>query len=137
MPKVSNPDLCGTVAKIVVAATRKMSNPPVLIAVSSTGILSTRDLLPLPLKPLYRTILHNAHKDKIIMENVISEQYGDGKWIIIRGALYKDGKGKGKYRAGETEIGYTIRREDVAHFIVNQCIDGDNKWLGKRPVVVY
>jgi NAD(P)H-binding len=108
-----------------------------LIGTSSTGILSTHDLLPLLLKPLYRGLLAKPHQDKINMENTISQEYYSDKWIIVRGALYRDGKGTGKYRVGETEVGYTIRREDVAHFIVNQCIEGDNKWLGKRPVVVY
>ena len=108
-----------------------------IIALSSTGILSTRDLLPLPLKPLYRTLLHKPHVDKIEMENTIVEGYVPEKWILIRGALYTDGARTGVYRAGEEEVGYTIRRTDVADFIVSQCINGEGKWLGKRPVVVY
>ena len=71
------------------------------------------------------------------MENTISEEYVRDKWIIIRGALYVDGDSTGKYRVGETEVGYTIRRKDIADFIVRDCINGDGKWLGKRPVVVY
>jgi hypothetical protein len=71
------------------------------------------------------------------MENVISQEYEPEKWVLVRGALYKDGERTGKYRVGETEVGYTIRRKDVADFIVSQCIEGEGKWLGKRPVVVY
>jgi hypothetical protein len=127
----------GTVAKSLVNALRQLPNPPVVVAVSSTGLLSTRDLLPLALKPLYRTLLREAHADKIAMENVISQEYAPEKWIIVRGALYKDGEAKGKYRVGETEVGYTIRRKDVADFIAKECIDGTGKWLGKRPVIVY
>ena len=70
------------------------------------------------------------------MENVISREYSPDKWILVRPALYLDGEATGKYRAGETEKGYTIRRADVADFIVKQCIEGEGKWLGKRPVVV-
>jgi hypothetical protein len=73
--------------------------------------------------------------DKIELENTISQECD--KWVIIRGALYTDGKRTGKYRVGETEVGYTIRRIDVADFIVTQCIQGDGEWVGKRPVVVY
>jgi len=71
------------------------------------------------------------------MENVISGGYVDNKWILIRGAFYKDGPKTGKYRTGEKEVGYFISRRDVADFIVKECINGDGKWLGKRPVVVY
>lgn len=71
------------------------------------------------------------------MENAITEGYAPEKWILIRGALYTDGKKTGKYRTGETEVGYTISRKDVADFIVKECINGDGKWLGKRPVLVY
>jgi hypothetical protein len=81
-------------------------------------------------------MLHKPHVDKIEMENAITS-YAADKWIIIRGALYTDGKKTGKYRVGETEVGYTISRRDVADFIEKECIDGDGKWLGKRPVIVY
>ena len=82
-------------------------------------------------------MMHKPHADKIDMENAISEGYASGKWILIRGALLTDGKKTGKYRSGEREVGYTISRKDVADFIVRECIDGDGKWFGKRPVLVY
>jgi hypothetical protein len=124
-----------TVAKVVVEEANKLASPPIIIATSSTGILSTADKLPLLLKPLYKLLLHKAHVDKINMEQTIAEKY-KGKWVLIRGALYTDGEKKGKYRVGESEIGYTISRKDVADFIVRECL-GSGKWLGKRPVVVY
>ena len=127
----------GDAAKTLVPILKNMKTPPVLVAVSSTGILSTRDVLPLPLKPLYRSILHKPHEDKIDMENVISQEYDSERWILVRPALYTDGAVTGKYQVGETVKGYTISRKDVADFIVKQCIDGEGKWLGKRPVVVY
>ena len=86
---------------------------------------------------MYRGILHKPHLDKIMMENVISQEYEPGKWILVRGALYMGDKRTGKYRVGENEKGYTISRKDLADFIVRECIEGDGKWLGKRPVVVY
>ena len=127
----------GTVAQTLVTALAAIKNPPIIVAISSTGILSTKDLLPLPLKPLYRTILRKPHVDKINMENAIAEGYVPGKWVLIRGALFTDGEKKGTYRIGETEVGYTISRKDVADFIVRECINGDGKWLGRRPVLVY
>jgi len=71
------------------------------------------------------------------MENAIAEGYESGRWILLRPALLTDGEKKGVYRVGETEVGYSIRRSDVADFIVKDCINGDGKWLGKRPVLVY
>jgi len=122
---------------VLVQVLKELPNPPVVVAASSTGILSSKALLPLAWKPLYHWLLHGPHEDKIVMENVISGEYVDDKWILIRGALYNDGAKTGKYRAGEREIGYFISRRDVADFIVKECINGDEKWLGKRPVVVY
>ena len=110
----------GTVAQTLVSTLTNVSNPPTVIGLSSTGILSTKHLLPLPLKPLYRTLFHKPHVDKIQMENAITEGYVPGKWVIIRGALYTDGPKTGVYRTGETEVGYTIRRTDVADFIVRE-----------------
>jgi hypothetical protein len=68
------------------------------------------------------------------MENTIADNMQ--KWVLVRGALYTDGKKRGGYRVGEMEVGYTISRRDVADFIVKECLDGE-KWIGKRPVVVY
>ena len=133
---VMTSNFSGTVAKSLVASLNETSRTPIIAAVSSTGILSTHDLLPLVLKPLYRGLLKQPHQDKIDMENTISNDYA-GKWVIVRGALFKDGKRTGTYRVGETEVGYTIRRTDVADFIVRGVIDGEGEWLGKRPVVVY
>ena len=81
--------------------------------------------------------MHKPHVDKIEMENAIAGGYESGRWILLRPALFMDGEKKGVYRVGETEVGYSIRRADVADFIVKECINGDGKWLGKRPVLVY
>jgi len=137
IPANSDPTLCGTIGKAVVAALKETSCTPVVVAISSTGVLSTKDLLPLALKPLYRGLLKAPLQDKIEMENAITQGYEAGRWTILRPALLTEGKRTGKYRAGETEVGYTIRRTDVADFIVEQCIEGEGKWLGKRPVLVY
>lgn len=124
----------GVVANTVVNAIKSLKSQPVVIATSSTGILSTANKLPLLLKPLYKTLLAEAHVDKINMENAIADDLS--KWVLVRGALYTNGKRKGEYRTGEMEVGYTISRRDVADFIVRECLNGE-KWIGKRPVVVY
>jgi hypothetical protein len=125
------------VGKAVVSVSKPLAKHPVIIGLSTTGILSGKGLVPLALRPLYYTLLHTPHVDKIEFENAVSEGYEPNKWILVRGALYTDGPRTGVYRTGETEVGYTIRRTDVADFVVTQCIDGEGKWLGKRPVVAY
>jgi NAD(P)H-binding len=125
------------VAQLVVKVARELPSPPIIVALSSTGILSTRDLLPFGVKFLYHTLLQIPHIDKINMENAIADGYESGKWVLVRGAWYTNGEKTGTYRVGETEMGYTISRRDVADFVVTQCIDGEGQWLGKRPVVVY
>jgi hypothetical protein len=124
----------GDVANTVVASVKSLEVQPVVIATSSTGILFTANKLPLLLKPLYKVLLAQAHVDKINMENAIAENLQ--KWVLVRGALYTNGKKRGEYRTGEMEVGYTISRRDVADFIVRQCLNGE-KWIGKRPVIVY
>lgn len=123
-----------SVANTVVTAIKHLPSEPTIIATSSTGILSTADKLPLLLKPLYKLLLAKAHVDKINMENAITDN--TQKWMLVRGALYTDGKRRGRYRTGEGEVGYTISRRDVADFIVREGLNGET-WIGKRPVVVY
>jgi|SRR5579859_4009867 len=124
----------GAVANTVVNAVKSLPSQPVIIATSSTGILSTANKLPFLLKPFYKLLLAEPHVDKINMENAIADN--TQKWVLVRGALYTNGKKKGVYRTGEMEVGYTISRRDIADFIVRECLNGE-KWIGKRPVVVY
>lgn len=58
--------------------------------------------------------------------------------IIVRPALLYDGNSKGKYRTGEVlPKASTISRADVGHFIVNECVPGNDKWTGKAVTVAY
>jgi len=58
--------------------------------------------------------------------------------IIIRPALLvADGPVTGTYQAGPDVCAYTIRREDVAHFITEECLPGSDKWINTLPVLGY
>jgi nucleoside-diphosphate-sugar epimerase len=121
-----------------------------LVAVSSTGISDHARDIPLLMVPLYKAVLHTAHKDKKAMERLVMESGKDGvEWTLIRGSFYTSGPAtEGLVREGmedpvtgvveSTAIGYTISREDVGKWIFENCIQGDDgKWVGKAAVITY
>jgi nucleoside-diphosphate-sugar epimerase len=120
-----------------------------LVAVSSTGISDFARDLPLLMVPLYKAVLHGAHKDKKAMERLVMESGKDGvEWTLIRGSFYTNGPAtEGLVREGmedpvtgvveSTAIGYTISREDVGKWIFENSIEGDGKWIGKAAVITY
>lgn len=62
--------------------------------------------------------------------------------VVIRPALLTDGKCKGVYRVGEEREmkghnGYTVSREDVAHFIAEDVVVNWEKWAGKAVCIAY
>lgn len=65
-----------------------------------------------------------------------------GLVMILRPALLTSGRCKGEYRVGEEQNmkghnGYSVSREDVAHFIVEQALVNWDKWAGKRVCIAY
>jgi len=76
---------------------------------------------------------------------------GRENWILIRPSFLLNGASKGlqhvrvstetpgvEKEAESVPIGYRIRREDVALWIVKECIDGDvTKWVGKKVTLTY
>jgi len=126
---------------------------PKLITITSNGLdARTHSLLPFPLKPFYRWLLHVPHKDKIEQENNVKHAAGwDGSneaWLgsqnltIIRPSLLTRGKcmadtKKNAYRA-ETELrgAWRISRADIAHFVV-EVFNNWETWGGKVWVVSY
>lgn len=61
--------------------------------------------------------------------------------IVVRPALFTGGDetalGKEKTKVGEEVYTYTIRRTEVARFIAEECVPGQDEWVGKNPVVGY
>jgi hypothetical protein len=60
--------------------------------------------------------------------------------IIVRPAMFTGNqppKGKDKTQAGETIAVYRITRPEVARFIAEECVPGEDEWLNKLPVVGY
>ena len=122
---------------------------PILIAVSTTGISSKRDI-PIAMIPLYHWLLPDPHADKKVMEVLIEKA---AAWNVIRGfvivrpSLLTEGKklGLSNVRVGwENEdgtgaaIGYTISREDVGGFIFEKVIQNDaGEFRDKKVSLTY
>lgn len=113
------------------------SRPSKLIILSTTGISERRDI-PLMIKPFYHWGLAIPHNDKKKMEDIVIDS--KWPWLLIRPSFLLDGESKGLayIRTGaeipsakskaEHAIGYTIRREDVALWIYEECVSGSGHW---------
>ncbi|KAK0112817.1 hypothetical protein ONS95_014546 [Cadophora gregata] len=128
---------------------------PEFVLLSTTGISAKGRDIPIAMMPLYHWMLSTPHKDKKKMEEAMI--HGEGRtrrWVLIRPSFLWNGesKGIGRIRTStetpgalpETEnikdvaVGYVIHREDVALWIVEECIRGDgSKWHGKMVTLTY
>jgi nucleoside-diphosphate-sugar epimerase len=148
---MSDPHVCekGMEALLSALRARPEGSPKVrLAAVSSTGISDFSRDLPLAMVPLYKLVLHTAHKDKKAMERLVMAGGDVAEWTLVRGSLYTDGPAtEGKVREGMEDpvtgkvesmaVGYTISREDVGKWVFENCVLGGGKWVGKAAVVTY
>lgn len=125
---------------------------PQLVLLSTTGISDKGRDIPVAMVPLYHWMLSTPHIDKKKMENLVV--HSGRKWIIVRPSFLGNGSGKGmgrirtstelpsasaeQQKAAGVAIGYTIDREDVALWIVEECVKGDaTKWEGKAVTLTY
>ncbi|KAI8981831.1 hypothetical protein BDF20DRAFT_818267 [Mycotypha africana] len=140
--KMLQPGLCKDAMTVLLEAMSQLSNddvdsrPKHLVAVSTTGLDGMKEV-PFLLQPLYKFLLHEPHQDKLAMERLIENNEIQGlNWIIVRPSLLTDGQVTGKYRANVGISGYTISRDDVGHFLWNQCVLAE-VWNNKKVVVTY
>jgi putative NADH-flavin reductase len=108
---------------------------PHIVAVSSTGLSPFERDIPLPLVPLYRTLIKTAHKDKRAVEELLYSS--NERWTIIRPSLLIDnctnptntirvGIEDPKIGIEEKAIGYVITREEVGRWIFKAILKGDS-----------
>ncbi|PVG04668.1 hypothetical protein CPB86DRAFT_777947 [Serendipita vermifera] len=161
------PDLC-TSALLILSKVISESQPtaPKIVILSSTGLTpESKRVLPLPLRPLYGWLLHNAHADKRGLESVLfhamGKEYEQGQipgepilkadwkkelpaegWakhaVVIRAALLTDGRESGVYQATVGDrYAWFISRRDVAHFIVEELTPNWEKYDGNIVTIGY
>lgn len=114
----------------------KINSVKRLVVVSALGVGPTRDTLAWFLKPFYRTMIRRALDDKEVMEADIKKS--DRDWVLVQPPILTGGRLTGKYRVaidGSIRHGF-ISRQDVAHFILHECIAG-SKYLRTSPALAY
>ncbi len=136
-----DPTICQDTGSTILRALAEL-NPdegqePLMVNVSTTGIppKGKKWDVPFAFSFLYRTLLHNAHVDKIaLQENLAAHVQQPNKvirgFINVKASLLMDGEAKGleAIRFGTEdapEIGYTIRRSDVGLFIFERLVKED------------
>ncbi|KAG8710786.1 hypothetical protein FRC09_020935 [Ceratobasidium sp. 395] len=145
---------CMSVLLTVIQSSTISSTRPKLVTITSNGLdARTQSLLPLPLKLMYRWLLHWPHVDKIEQESVVKRAGGwDGAadgWlgeqnlVIVRPSMFTSGecvadRKEDAYRTGEAlKSAWTVSRADVAHFVAETMFSDWEKWAGKAWVISY
>ncbi|KAI8325842.1 NAD(P)-binding protein [Martensiomyces pterosporus] len=108
-------------------------NPPRFVMISSTGVGGSYDV-PYLLRPMYAVVLKKPHAYKKVAEEAIKQS--GVPYTIVRPTLLTSGKLTKKYRADYGTTGYTISRNDVAHFVLKQTVLED-KWHNASPSLAY
>lgn len=158
--------ITGDSAAAIVDALRKLKstnsivNSPLLVPISSTGHGSRRDQ-PLLLIPLYLWLLPTPQADTAALEKVVRQASTEtasplGGYVMLRPPLLTHGRKKGteslrvgwiweddmfRTKGGEelgVEVGYTISRQDLAQWMVEELIEKDaSRWKGKCINLTY
>jgi len=139
LPQQEDPTICEDGVRTILTAlrTRPAITKPGLVVLSTTGISKYGRNVPLLFWPLYKLFLHEAHQDKIVMEDltiegVQGEQAPIGRYFIVRASLLTSGPRKGlesvrwdiekEGKIAENAIGYTISRADVGGFVFEKVV---------------
>ena len=154
----SSLDLCKTAVSNILAALTELkaegkSNKPLLVALGSTGMTegNTPSDLPFLMKPMYKFMLANPHRDKKQMETAIYEHIALPEnehvirgFVLPRPSFLTNGAARGgsKVRVGfedKPAVGYTISRDDVGLWLFENLIDGKEteKFVGHLPTITY
>ncbi|KAL7273793.1 hypothetical protein RUND412_003319 [Rhizina undulata] len=153
-PTLHDPTICQTTTATILSVLKSSypnSPPPVLLAISTTGIDTPRDI-PLLMVPLYHWILPVPHADKKVMEELIIAGKEEGvisEYVIVKPGLLTDGPAKGvdgvragyegrvkngDGRWGDVEgvaVGYTVSRQDVGAWVFEEVVvRGGGEWGG-------
>jgi hypothetical protein len=147
----TDPDLCneGISAILSVLSSRQGSKKPLLVTLGTTGISKLGRDTPHLMVPLYKGLLHSAHRDKEIMERVVEEAYAKqdspiSGYTIVHASLLTYGKVLGKDKVqSEVEgqewsnkgIGYTISRQDVGNWVFEDSVKGFESVRSEARVV--
>lgn len=148
---IDDPTVCevGMRTLLQALATVRKGEGVRIVVLSTTGITELGRDVPLLFVPLYHVLLKNPHKDKKVLEDLVSRS-GES-FTIVRPSLLTDGREDGGVvRVGVEDVlgktveskavGYTISREDVGKWIFENCVqeeEGSGRWVGKAVTLSY
>lgn len=138
LPQQEDPTLCQDAITTIFNAlrSRRPVVKPGLVMLSTQGISKFGRDYPLLLMPLYALLLHRAHEDKRVMENLASEAVKEEEgpiesFVIVRPSLLTAGKAYGLKSVrwdiedggvAKNAIGYWISRADVGGFVFENVV---------------
>ncbi|KAK3048170.1 hypothetical protein LTR09_010509 [Extremus antarcticus] len=150
-----DPTICQDAGTTILEALAQLkpAKKPLLVNVSTTGIPVAGKAWDVPwwFSWLYRVLLHNAHADKIVLQDNLAHHVSlpEGQKVIrgyvnTKASLLMDGEALGLQivREGsedEPAVGYTIRRADVGLWMYERLVKGEVKreWLNKGVCITY
>jgi len=142
--------VCEAAAESIVTALGEAGGrkKPFITVISTTGVGEGPRDVPILYWPLYHVLLPIPHKDKRAMERIIVKGCGGegeegksevvfGGFTIVRPTLLTSGaecaKGVRAGREGEPAVGYTISRNDVGKWILEEVVkERGEKWRGEK-----
>lgn len=138
-PTIRDPTVCAdgmqTILSVLRARNPATSQPPFVIALSTTGISKYGRDMPWLMVPLYHWLLRVPHQDKQRMEDLLiaAAERGDGgvgEYAVVRSSLLTDGGETGRVRSAVEEgrvasgaVGYKISRWDVGAFVFGELVE--------------
>ncbi|KAF9211125.1 hypothetical protein BGZ59_008493 [Podila verticillata] len=152
---IDNPEICASTTENIVQALREIylehpstaAHKPSIVIISTTGVSDVCEDVPFGFQTMYHVALADPHKDKKVMEKIITENAA-GSDAVFRGAIavrpslltgdqnIKGGKGWKSLRVGQEDkpaIGYTIHKADVGEWIFEETIKTDGqRWFGQK-----
>lgn len=150
-----DPTICQDANATILQALSQLRSPtkPLMVNVSTTGIPPKGKPWDVPgaFSWFYRTVLHNAHVDKIVREEQLAEharlperERVLGGFVNVKPPLLQDGGAKGVGMMRESiedapAIGYFMRRADVGLWMYERCVKvaPNGAWVNKGVTICY
>lgn len=147
---IDDPEVCRKGIATLLEALKQLRSGgiqgrPLVVVCSSTGLSHFGRDIPLAMVPLYHVLLKVPHKDKIVMEDRLTES--DEDFTIVRASLLTNGESNTPIRVGVEDpktgresdaIGYTISREDAGRWMAeNLIVKRDSKYRNKIATITY
>lgn len=135
-PKGPGWNICSRAQPFINHALMKECPAARMVVVSSIGVGDHYKHLSLPGWFFAYWVIWDALQDKLKQENSVKDDIKN--WVIVRPGGLTDKPGKAKWTAAPDACSFStmIPREDVAAFIVQECLPGSDQWLNKAVAVV-